>query len=271
MSRLSPLAPAPLPARKSRQGLVLAWGDSWLGFVPYVMKEMRDWLVEWGYTVPEDYCRFGDWLMLDKMVQHRQAFRTGFLQRHLPHRPRAIVLSCGGNDSVRDKLETLLHPRRDGGPVIHQDNLRAHILAVKRQFATLIDDLQEVDGRPTGVPFIVHGYDHPVPSHRGTPAWIRTPFFNQGYVDPCAPADKSRADLEVATEAMRLLIDALNAMLQELANERPNVRYVDLRGTVAALAPHDPASGWLDNMHPKAEGFRHMAARIAAEIEALAH
>lgn len=258
-----------IPARKSRQGLVLAWGDSWLGFVPFVMNELRDCLVEWGYNVPEDYCRFGDWLMLDKMVQHRHAFKDGFLRKHLHQRPRAILLSGGGNDSVRDRLEELINPCAAGHELVHEDRLREHIRGLKAHYVTLIDEVQELDGQRTGIPFIVHGYDHPLPTHRGTPVWIRTPFWNRGYVDPAAPHDKTRCDLALAAQAMRRLIDALNGMLQELENERDNVHYVDLRGTIQALAPHDPASGWLDNMHPRAEGFRHMAARIAGCIESL--
>ena len=259
-----------IPARDSRTGLVLAWGDSWLGFAetgPFAF-DLRDWLARWGYTAPKDYCGFREWLYLEKMAARRQEFNQ-FLMENIERSPRAILLSASGNDSVEGALETgLLYRKGDPRGVINHENLKLHISKLKAYYSMIMGDIERVlDKKGLNTPIIVHGYDHPIPIDRGPSRWIREPFWNMNYVDPLQPQVNTRCDLEAATPAMRDLIDALGEMQAALAQEHSHVRYVKLSGTVNELWPQDPTTGWFDNMHPNAEAFKWMAAKIAARIE----
>jgi len=260
--------PVPVPAPGSRQGLVVAWGDSWLGYLLGRI-DLQDALQDFGYDAPNDYCRFAEWLLVAGMAARIDEFRQDLQDRYLPEGLRAIVLSGGGNDSVNSVLKKLVRPCGAAEPAIDRAALRAHLEGIAGHYRTMIRGIRTLpNGQPCRVPIILHGYDHPVPVTKGSPKWLRHPFHDLGYVDPAAPADRARVNVAATARIMRALIDRMNITLMGVAREFDNVHHADLRGTAARLAPADPAGGWLDNMHPTMAGFRCMAARIAELVEA---
>ncbi|WP_374666224.1 hypothetical protein [Ramlibacter sp.] len=260
--------PVPLPAPGTRQGLVIAWGDSWLGYVLGRI-DLQDALRDFGYDAPDDYCRPARWLRVADMAARIADFRQDLQDRYLPEGLRSIVLSGGGNDSVNSVLKQLVRPCGTPGAAVDRAALRVHLEGIAAHYRTLIRGIRTLpNGQPCRVPVLLHGYDHPVPVDKGFPQWLRHPFHDLGYRDPAAPDDRRRVDVAATARIMRTLIDRLNITLMRVAREFDNVHHVDLRGTAARLAPADPAAGWLDNMHPSAAGFRCMAARIAEVVEA---
>jgi hypothetical protein len=263
-------------APRSRSGLVLAWGDSWLAYefldVAAFGQDLRDWLEHFGYRVPKDFCTWSRWGKLQAMAEAPEAF-CRFLGRALraPQRPLAVLLSGGGNDSVRDALAAMINPRADGVPVLDPAKVDAHLLRLRGWYGTVLDAIGRVlkqHQAEAQVPLLLHGYDHPLPAGRGpwpylTEArkWLHDPFVAKGHVDAAG-----EIDVAATAAAMRGLIDRLNALQIELQQAYGFVRHVDLRGTIAGHHPADSLEGWNDDMHPQSDMFKLMAARLADAI-----
>ncbi|MEO8411312.1 MAG: hypothetical protein ABI478_12150, partial [Propionivibrio sp.] len=203
------------------RGLVVAWGDSWLD---QPRTDMADELAKTGYVVNEGrkdgdaFCNYTSWLDLRKMADDVVSVDKygkstskflGYLDDKIGLKPKAVLLSGGGNDSVGNTLFDLLNPKNSGLPTIDQPRLHAHIAKLQGHLETIVDAIQ-ARLAPTGmnIPIIVHGYDYPIPFSGGAfwpnlPQWLRIPFIKQGYID----ADHN-VDLEIATPAMKTLIDA---------------------------------------------------------------
>lgn len=118
------------------------------------------------------------------------------------------------------------------------------------------------------IPVLVHGYDYPIPVQGGNAGWLRTPFWEQGYVDPNDPTNEDKVDVVAAAKAMRTLIDGFNDMLSKLHVTHPFVRHVRLTGTIETQWPLDPASAWHNNLHPGAEAFGLLALKVDTALQA---
>ena len=253
--------------------LVLAWGDSWLD---QGQTDMVDGLIDAGFVVNEgdkdndEFCNYRTWLKLSTMsddVRSTTSRFLGYLDQKIALKPKAVVLSGGGNDSVGSVLTGLLNPKNSGLPTIDGRRLEDHITKLQGYLETIVDAIQ-ARLAPTGlhIPIIVHGYDYPIPFSGGAalnwPGWLIAPFKQHKYFDA-----NNNVDLDVAIPAMRTLIDALNCMLEKkLGQGRPFVRYVNLRNTIVPQWHDLQKNGWRDNMHPTGPGFALLAAKIAAAI-----
>jgi hypothetical protein len=174
--------------------------------------------------------------------------------------PRCLIFSGGGNDLVEQPFVTQLFlPPKPGGTA--QDMLdRATVWGPKlqwfdQQFERL---MMLVDRR---LPVLVHGYDYLIPSPQGvrydgfalTGPWVQPAMLAKGITDP----KDQRA-------VARIVIDDFNTMLQSVAARWPNhMSYLNLRGTL------EPGSEWANEMHPKAAGFKKVAAKFIAKLQEL--
>ena len=265
-------------AAVASSGRVLAWGDSWLDYRlsllgGVISKDMgtdiRDCLENLHYTMPKKFCVWTDWTRVETMAANPQDF-CRFLENEMQLRmPRAILLSGGGNDSTEGPMKALILPKGSPGPKkLDPVKLKAHIEKLRGYYESILSAIKTVFDKPTSnpkksVPVVVHGYDYPIPRGLLQPKWLFDPFKAKGY--DCNQA----ADLKVASEAMRELIDAFNAMLAGL-NKPPYtfVRYVKLSGTIEQNFPN-ATDGWANDLHPKDATFALMAAKIDALIQTL--
>jgi hypothetical protein len=190
--------------------------------------------------------------------------------------PRAILVSCGGND-VAYMFEMLLNHKASRLPVVNDDIVRGLLdVRVKAAISSLIGSVN-VFGQEyfeKQIPILIHGYGAPVPDGRGFPVlglsgpWLKPGFTKKGYVtgDP-----QTAQELQENAATMAALIDLFNssvlAKLPQLFAGTAVVKYVDLRpifNNVVAGAQYQQC--WRDEMHATKKTFDAAAQVIAGAI-----
>ncbi len=246
-------------------GLLVAQGDSWFDF-PFhdVLEELE---ARFNYTV-ESVAHRGD--RVEEMVYEpgqldRLAHRLERLAR-AGRRPRAILLSGGGNDIAGDDLAVLLNHSRSGLPPLSDAVVTGVVERLGAAMVSLAGATTELvrrsfAGAPT-IPILLHGYDYPVPDGRGylpglwlfPGPWLEPGFRRKGY-----------QDLAERCRVMETLVDRVNELFASIAGGRglEHVRHVDLRGTLSnVLAGRAYKAWWGDELHPTAKGFAVVARRF---------
>lgn len=266
-------------AARPRLGLLIAEGDSWFD---YPFFDVLGCLEARGFEV-ESVAHKGDTLedmaheesQVDKLTR---AFEK--VAARGSGRPRAILLSGGGNDIAGDEFPLLLNHGRSGLPRL---NLTVARGIIDERLRTAMASLIGVVTRLSEANFaqrvrvVLHGYDRAVPDGRGylggawllPGPWLEPGFRRKGYV----PAEKRLRAAALAENATTVheLIDLYNRMLRRLVQELAaegldHVRYVDLRGTLSHALPAAYRADWNDELHPTRSGFDRVAERIAAAI-----
>ena len=247
------------------RGILVAEGDSWFSLPG---SDVLDELEDLGYDV-ESVAHPGDTVESMAYLEGQVKKLARVLNRLATRNrtPRAILLSGGGNDITGDGLAFLLNHRYAELETLNEEMVKGlidvRLFAAYDQLVSLIDELNtRLFGR--SVRIVVHGYDYAVPDGRGflggwwilPGPWLKPAFNRRGY--------------EVLSEnrkTMHKLIDRFNRMLEQLANERQSVRYVDLRGTLRDISPHH-RQDWGDELHPRERGFELIARKIAGAVDA---
>lgn len=259
---------APRGKRAGAAGLLVAEGDSWFDYpfhdVLSALERRFDFEIE-------SVAHRGDSaeeLAYDAAQLARVARLLERLARQ-DRRPRAILLSAGGNDVVGSEFRVLLNHRDSGLPPLSDAVVRG-VVEERARFAlaSVLGAVTELSRHYFGkvVPIVVHGYDYPVPDGRGylggfwllPGPWMEPGFRQKGYRDLAERAAIARA-----------LIDRFNGVLESLPAQRglAHVRVADLRGALpGTLAGRRYRLWWENELHPTARGFERVAARIAAAI-----
>jgi|CXWL01.1.fsa_nt_gi lysophospholipase L1-like esterase len=245
------------------KGLILAEGDSWFD---YPFNDVLSKLEDLGWEIASSAHR-GDTLegmtydQLDRMAAqcHKLA------QRKL--KPRAILLSGGGNDIAGPELVPLLNHRKSRLPAISATAVKAvideRIRAVLGDWIGAVQRLCEIYFKDT-VPIFLHGYDYMVPDGRGVLGgwgplpgpWLQPSLFRKGY-----------DDLTQSKAIMKDLVDSFNVTMADVAARATGVTYIDLRGTLSAtLANEKYKDSWGNEIHPTGDGYAAVAAKIDAVI-----
>lgn len=259
--------PPVIPAR------VLCWGDSWVDYRRGGLIGPRIDLLEMlrqhhpHYTMEGrgGFASYSTWPTIEKMAQDRHLFMADLQARlDIGEPPDAILLSGGGNDSTGDRLAALLLPFKAGGPYLKPQETDEHIRKIIDSYRKVLTDIRlicEAEGKEPPI-VLVHGYDHPFPNWHIS-AWLKRAFMSVGY------EDRQPSHWQQAAQAMRELIGLLNAALAELVKEFPGfARHVDLQDTIAQHWPADPRLGWDNELHPTPAGFRRLAERVDAALQA---
>ncbi len=253
-------------------GVIIAEGDSWFDYPLHdVLSMLED---KHGYDV-ESVAHRGDTLesMAFAPSQAEMLYRLIHRARGRRTRPRAILLSGGGNDLAGEEFQQLLNHAKSPHAglnskivegLIHErlhDALIVLISATTKVCENLLD---------TKVPILVHGYDYAIPDGRGFFSGfgkLPGPWLGPGFDAKGFPLKKT---LEQRREILRFLIDQQNEMLARVAalTGFDHVSHVDLRGV---LSNHeDYWNWWANELHPTKKGFAAVAARLNAAIEATA-
>jgi len=270
-AKVKPAAPvrkgmlAKAPVTHASAGVLIAEGDSWFDY-PFhdVLSKLEDKL---GFDV-ESVSHMGDTVedmaysdgQLDDFSRTvEKVLRTGV-------RPRAILLSGGGNDVAGDEFAILLNHAMSGIAGLN-DSIVTGVIdqRVRDAYITILSAITEICKAHLGqpVPIVLHGYDYPVPDGRGflggggplPGPWLEPGFRRKGY-----------QDMTLRKQLCVKLIDRFNAMLAGLAGKPPfaHVKFVDLRKTL----PTGPTykEWWGNELHPTAKGYEAVARKIAAVI-----
>jgi lysophospholipase L1-like esterase len=256
---------AKVPITHASAGVVIAEGDSWFDY-PFhdILSDLED---DYGFDV-ESVAHRGDTVedmaysggQLDDFSRAvEKVLRTGV-------RPRAILLSGGGNDVVGDEFAVLLNHAASSVAGLN-DSIVTGVIdqRVRNAYATILSAITQICKAHLSqpVPIVVHGYDYPVPDGRGF--WGGGLLFPGPWLDP-GFRRKGYAQMNVRKQICVKLIDRFNTMLAGLAGKPPfgHVKYLNLRNTLSTGANYKT---WWDNeLHPTKKGFEAVTKKFAAII-----
>lgn len=256
---------------KAKPGTLVAEGDSWFDYpLADVLEELED---EHGWDVVS-VAHHGDTVesMAYSEVQIAGLERALRKVAERQVRPKAILLSGGGNDIAGEEFPMLLNHALSGLPPLNEsvlqgaidERLSAAIVTVAAGATVLCEQLFGAR-----LPILIHGYDYPVPDGRGflgglsilPGPWLEPGFRRKGY-----------DDLAVCSRHMRTLMDRFNALVEGLAGSPglEHLRYVKLLGTLSSELPDDEYKAWWGNeLHPTRRGFQAVAKLFDGLLRAL--
>ena len=247
-------------------GTLIAEGDSWFD---YPLHDVLDMLEDaHGYDVAsvahkgdrvEDMA-FAPGQLLDFSRRLEKLLQRGTV-------PRAILLSGGGNDIAGTEFGVLLNHAASPIGGLNDDVVTGVIdKRAKIAYTTVISAISAIAQQHLGypLPILIHGYDFPVPDGRGFfgGVWaLPGPWLEPGF------REKGFDDLPRNTAIMETIINRFNDMVQSVAGLFGHVHYVDLRRTLANDAQYKRY--WANELHPTKAGFKLVAAKFAAVLDAL--
>jgi hypothetical protein len=258
------------------QGYLIAEGDSWFDYPIFedVVEALED---DHGYKV-KSAAHHGDTVtdMAYNPAQLRRLNEVFQDMKDAQRKPRAIILSGGGNDVV-GALAVLLNHQGSGLGAINA-SVQAGVLheQIPLAIGSLIGAVKSLSQQHFNEvrPILIHGYAAPVPDGRGYPVlglsgpWLKPVFAQRGWVtqDP-----EPSPELLTNVQTIGALIDTFNdeVLPSVVAGAGPGVTYVDVRPALRNdLAAY--LQDWRDEMHATTNGFKTVAALFDAAIRAAA-
>lgn len=241
-------APAAGPAP---DGSIVAEGDSWFRLPPIlypptladVLAQSRpvNNLAHWGDELATMYN--------DGKGQYVPYLKAGTV--------RFLLFSGGGNDILGDTFEQCLelfdvgHTDPSEAAYYLTPFFYAKLAEVQRLYEAILTQIARFS--PSTV-LVVHGYDYAIP--RGNGPFLGIHMQNRGLYPAYHEA--------LCRAIVRRMIDLFNERLAYLAQHYPNVRHVDLRGTVGE-------DDWFDGeIHPNREAAIRLAQRVETVLPSIA-
>lgn len=239
---------------------IVAEGDSWFDYAPG--RDILDNLkLEHGYEIYKvaeagdtiENMAYGTEIRSNYSRKYPQIEET--LNAIARHRPKAFLLSGGGNDLAGLELEAFINHKDSGLPTLREDYARYVLLTVfKNAFRYIAQRVWKIDST---IRIITHGYGHAIPDGR------YVGLFGIKFAGPWlrpALAKKNVTNPAEAEGAIRALIDLLNEMLGQLQGELgQNFRYVDLRDDIAR-------DDWVNELHLSDDAYKGIAQLFHEEI-----
>ncbi len=192
---------------------------------------------------------------------------TELVHRIQADKPQALLLSAGGNDIAGDEFFSFVNNAKSGMSAVNQGVLDGVVNGTFRTaYQYLIETaLKAAADAGIQMPIFTHGYDYPWPDGRGLIsflAWKVGPWFDDTFNHKNYP-NANPNDLQARHDIVVEFIDSVNTMLAGLAANYPGqVFHVDLRGTLKS------ADDWANELHPRNPGFKALADRIDAALQA---
>jgi Dyp-type peroxidase family len=249
------------------KGNLCAWGDSWVTNMGVKDALINDCGYQWNINADSvsNFCSPGAWIQdMAKSCDQNQGFLK-YLKDTVAKEPlpKAIILSGGGNDSIRGVLSILSNPK-GSSQTINQPQLDSHLdKKIIPSYEEIIKGIEIVIANKK-IPIVIHGYDFAIPftSKNGlinlySKEWLRKPLLSE-----------LKYDRDEGAKIMEELLQQLNTKLRELASRHPdNVVYVDLKKTLEPKWDDERVAAWRDNMHPNEKGKLALAKKIASAID----
>ena len=274
-------------------GTLVAEGDSWFDYYNRgdsldppggdhtEVPEIRPYtgilniLWEFGYTISSAAHRGHT---LNSMANNRM--QIDGVEMALPEkRPKAILLSAGGNDLFDENdsgvtlLQTLLKENRfELDDHETETNLNLFNAYFEKLIGKIAGIIRRKYGKDAQIPIFVHGYAYPVPD--GTP-FVVFPFQLGPWLKPAFTA-VGYHDQNQNTEILEKLVNQFNEMVSRLQYFRPvidgvelyntPVRYINLRDCLRN-SEEEYKEYWDNELHPTQKGFCNIARKFSEEIE----
>jgi hypothetical protein len=248
-------------------GFLIAEGDSWFNYPIFdeITEKLED---DHNYRI-ESAARWGDTaenILFTEGGDGKKLVKTFEKLKRDNRVPRAILLSCGGNDLAGDQFIVLLNHRQSPTPGLNIPIVTEVFARLKDTIGAVVGLLKGIGTRIFGVdlPVILHGYGHAVPDGRG---FLNTSLFSGPWLAP-AFEQKGYTSLPERVLIMANLIDRFNALQQEIAANIPAVGFVDARPVLSNDLQNDRyRDDWSNELHPTGDGFANVAALFDVEIK----
>jgi hypothetical protein len=234
---------------------IVSEGDSW-HLYPEIIQELIDHLNRDPQLAIFSADGAGD--TFTSMWAERLESNKGFVKSLTNEKPHTFLFCGGGND--------LLHSRRGpdgkmiGNLFFHLNDFRPGMTAqqlikssinsaydtVESQVRAFITKAMEF---PSVKRIVFHGYDYPFPDGD---VWLGKPMARRGITST-----------SLQRQICVILIDRLHDRFANIAQgfaATNKVRYVDVRNVVTKK------SEWHDELHPKSDGFRKIAALVKPHL-----
>lgn len=266
---------AAAPATPGSLGVLLGVGDSWIRNSSDDTADFADALAALGYGTSSFKKTSGEGLTLrDQAAVPPDPSQPGIYQvlasaindagDDYSKLPKALLISVSGNDihvtvddygkPARSPLAQIVLPAGSAQLVDLAELDRFVNQRLRNDLILLLDNLlnltKKVDHH---IPIVLHGYDYPVPDGRHYGADPK----NSWLYSVITHVHHYRWDTDGRT-IMKILIDALNAMMAQLATTYADrgVRHAKLTGTLRAA---DYEQDWFNELHPTKAAFDQLA------------
>jgi hypothetical protein len=238
---------------------VLAEGDSWFDYPPFVLKGGIVPRLERRLGVPIlNLAKAGDEVRYMLGVEERARLAQHLTDGCPAGGPWDVLLfSGGGNDIVGNPLALWLRDYADGVPppqLIDGPRFAAALTLVRAGYEDLIA-LRDRLSPDTHLVF--HGYDYAIPDGRGVclnalGPWLKPAFDLRGFPSRNAAFATVRAMLERFAETLRALAG-------------PRVTVIDAQG----LLPAGDTAWWHNELHPSQPGYDAHTEKFRETLKAL--
>jgi len=251
------------------KGVLIAEGDSWFDYPRAdILDNLED---EHGWEV-DSVAHQGD--TLESMAYDDRQLRN--LAKAFERisasgrRPKAILLSGGGNDIAGAEFAIMLNHERSSLEPLNAEVLAGvidtRLLDAAVALASGVTALTQRFFGGAPIPILIHGYDYPVPDGRGFMGgfaflpgpWLLPGFDQKGYTNAAE-----------RLQLMHVLMDRYNAMLKKvpLAPGMGHVRYVKLLDMLTTGPGYK--KDWANELHPTQDGFKKVAQEFDRILSAL--
>ena len=249
------------------RGHLVAEGDSWFDYPGIdILRVLED---DFGFDV-ESVAHSGDRVEMMAWGRDQLTKFSAAIEKLIRNgkRPRAILLSGGGNDIAGAEFGFLLNHAGSTAAGLNESIVTGVIDERARDaYIHIIAAITALCQQKLGerVPILVHGYGYAVPDGRGfLGGWwlLPGPWLEPGFIEKGFNKMADRQPL------MNKLIDRFNDMVQAVAAlpEFAHVKYVDLRAVLSNKTATNYKQFWDNEMHPTPKGFRAIAAKFVAAL-----
>ncbi|KIQ02409.1 hypothetical protein RU07_11755 [Agrobacterium tumefaciens] len=251
-------------AQGVQKPVIVAEGDSWQQF-PFLIEDVvdhlgKDFLI-WSLDAAGDTA--------DNMINRNPEYKKG-LDAQKPNKVSGFLFSGAGNDVIGEDLlgnpvlSVLIKSYKQGKDAAwHVDKARlAEVLSrLEKDYKKLVATVRS-DPDFKKLPIFFHGYDYAIPG--GYPGDTRHPIYAKQDEWLGGPLrDKNIVDLALQRGIIRVLIDALYDMLNNVAGKsrQTNIYVIDVRGELKE-------GDWADEIHATSVAFGRVARRFKKVIDA---
>jgi hypothetical protein len=276
--------PVPNPIDPEYAWHFLSEGDSWftIGAIPSsnLLFELR--LAKWTRVLSIAYP--GDTIIHMGDLADNKDLRKFLTKTNFNYPFHALLLSGGGNDVIDAAgeiidIDSAPKGSSEPGDYINQAALNAKLDEIQKSYAKIVGLRDSDKSLSQGRPIFVHTYDYPTP--RNAPAtfvgtvpilgpWLYPVFNGKG---------KGKAlDIGLQQRIVNRVMDALAQALLDLdsAHGTPDKRLpafhvIDTRNTLVQANPSEigNSNDWLNEIHPNHDGYRKIADKLSAGINAV--
>ena len=170
----------------------------------------------------------------------------------LQPKPKAVLISGGGNDIAGEAFAGFLNHASSGLTPLRMNSAREAIEGVKKAYEHIAHQVWTVD---PSIAIVTHGYGYPIPDGR---AVFNFPF-NYRYIGPWlkpALVAKNIVDLGSGKEIVKTMIDLFNDMIEGLSRSlKGPIYYIDLRRVIRS-------SDWVNELHLNDEAYGRCASKF---------